>query len=92
MLDELTDAEHNYLKAMSTAMGDRPMVQSAEIAEKMGKTPAGLSRQRDSLLRLGIIAAPAHGFVMFAIPLLRQYVLKDLPARRNIIRALDWGV
>ena len=92
MLDELTVAEHDYLKAMSSAMGDRSMVKSAEIAEKMGKTSAGLSRQRDSLLRLGIIAAPAHGFVMFAIPLLRQYVLKDPPARRNIIRALDWGV
>ncbi len=92
MLDELTVAERDYLKAMSSAMGDRSMVKSAEIAEKMGKTSAGLSRQRDSLLRLGIIAAPAHGFVMFAIPLLRQYVLKDLPARRNIIRALDWGV
>lgn len=92
MLDELTNAEREYLTAMSKAMGDQPMVKTSAVADALGKNPSAVGKVRDSLLNLGIVAVPEYGSLMFAIPLLRQFVLKERGPERNIERALEWGL
>ena len=59
------------------------------MAEVLGKSPASLSRVRESLLRAGIVATPGRGEVMFNIPLLGNYLEKEPSKDRNVRIALE---
>lgn len=92
MFEELAASERRYLVAMSNAMGDRPMVKSADVAKAMDREPSSVGRSREKLLENGIIAVPEYGSLMFTIPLLRGFLRKERRTDRNVVRALEWGV
>ena len=92
ILDELTDAERAYLVAMSQAMGDEPMVRTGAVAKALGRDPRSVGKTRESLLHLGLVASPEYGSLVFAVPHLRQYVVRRPSSDRQATRALEWGL
>ena len=50
---------------------------TAEVSKRMGKTPKATSSYRRTLLQREVIQAPARGYVEFAVPLLREYLLEN---------------
>ena len=77
LLEERTDSENKYLKAMSEQLGDDRLAFTSDIAKSLGVTSNKLSKTRAHLIDNGIIAAPEHGKVMFCIPYLADYVKKE---------------
>ena len=77
LLDELPDAERKYLKAMSCCLNDDRLAPTSSVARKLGSSTSKLSRVRARLIDNGIIGAPERGYLMFCIPYLADYVLKD---------------
>jgi len=73
--DGATETERKYLFAMSELMdveGDR--VRSGDVARTLNRELSAVSPTRDALIRKGIIHAPDHGLLVFAIPGFKQYV------------------
>lgn len=96
LLDELSEAERSYLVAMGETIaskgGTATVVRSSEVAAALRKQPKQLSTVRDRLLGEGIIAVPEYGSLMFAVPYLRTYVLRQDGHARNVRLALERGV
>ena len=71
----VTEAERNYLFAMSDCMGgggDR--VRSGDVARALNRELSAVSPTRDALIRKGIVHAPEHGWLAFSIPGFQDYV------------------
>lgn len=47
---------------------------SAEVARRLGVTPDYAQQYRRRLLQAGVILAPAHGLLDFAVPYLADYL------------------
>ena len=77
LLDELSETERKYLVAMSKNLDGERMAFTSVVANALGKPQESLSRARAKLIGNGIIAAPERGKVMFCIPYLADYVLKE---------------
>ena len=77
LVDELNVTERQYLRAMSNSLNEQRLASSAAVSQLMGKPQSSLSRTRAKLIGSGIIAAPEHGSLMFCIPYLADFVLKD---------------
>ncbi len=88
MLDERTNEERRYLASMSKVLDEQREAKTADIAQELGKTPQQASRVRQSLLKCGIIIATGRGKVMFNVPYLREYIVKDPTpdANANLVR------
>ena len=89
LCDEMTSQELAYLRAMNEVLDERRVVRTSSVAKVLGKSPASLSRVRESLLRAGIVATPGRGEVMFNIPLLGNYLEKEPSKDRNVRIALE---
>lgn len=50
---------------------------TAEVSKRMGKAPKATGAYRRALLQREVIQAPARGYVEFAVPLLREYLLEN---------------
>lgn len=77
LLDAMSEGQRNYLAAASNVMDENHLASTGKIAEYMGKKNNGLTVYREALLNEGIITAPEHGKVRFAIPYLRTYVTRE---------------
>lgn len=70
-ISSLTAVEVAFLQAM--AVDDGPSA-TADIAERMGRTPVYVAQYRRRLLDKHIITAPAHGLVTLAMPGMREHL------------------
>ncbi len=77
LIDELPNGEKTYLVKMSESLKSDRLADTSEIASRAGVTQNKLSRQRAYLIDHGIIASPERGKVMFCIPYLADYVVKE---------------
>lgn len=77
LMDELPNAEKEYLLKMSECLSQDRLADTSDIARKFGVAQSKLTRQRAYLIDQGIIAAPERGKVMFCIPYLADYVQKE---------------
>lgn len=92
LVEELAPSERDYLRGMTHAMGDGNIASTSEVAKSAGRSQSQLSRARESLIRSGTILAPARGKVMFNVPYLRGYILREPYADPDVSRALEWNV
>ena len=73
-LHGLSANDRAYLKAMSQDNGPSS---TAEVAERMGKTPNYAATYRKRLLDACVIRETARGEVDFAVPFLREYLRRS---------------
>ncbi len=73
-----TPAEREFLRAMAGC--DGPPYSMAEVTHALGKKDQrSLSMRRDSLMSKGLIYAPKHGFVDYAVPGFADYLDRQDP-------------
>jgi hypothetical protein len=73
-----TPAERTFLYAMTTCQG--PPYSIADVTRMLGKKDQrSLSMRRNSLIRKGLIYAPAHGLVDYTVPHFAEYLLRQHP-------------
>ena len=77
LVEELPHTERDYLRAMAECLGDDRLASTSEVAQKLGVTQRHLSQARSRLMGNGIVAAPERGKVMFCIPYLADFVMKE---------------
>lgn len=73
-----TPSGRAYLSALS-AFGDAPC-ESAQVAERLGKTTAEVSVVRQSLIQLGLIYSPEYGKIAFTVPGMADFIQRNAPA------------
>ncbi len=76
-LDRLTPAERDYLRAMAE-LGPGPH-RSAEIARQLGLSTGDVGARRDKLIKKGMIYSQAHGETSFTVPLLDEFMRREVP-------------
>lgn len=92
LLDELSPKEREYLAALARSLDDKREARTAEVAMRLGREPGKVGYLRESLIRNGIVIASTHGKLMFNIPYLADYVLKDGGVNKNLQRLREWRV
>lgn len=73
--DRATPSERAYLTAMATD-GAGPSA-SKDIADRLGRTHAGLGRTRANLIHKGLVYAPEHGRVAFTVPAWADFIRRQ---------------
>ena len=71
----LSPRERDFLAAMAQ---DKEPVRQATIAKRMGVTGGYVSEYKRRLLEQGVIEEVSRGEVAFALPGLRDYVLREM--------------
>ncbi|MDR3363644.1 MAG: ATP-binding protein [Clostridiales Family XIII bacterium] len=74
--DRVTDAQKAYLRAMAVD-GDTES-STKDIANRLGQTHAALTSRRAELIGKGLIYPSRHGFVAFTVPLMADFVGRQL--------------
>jgi hypothetical protein len=64
--ERATPAEREYMRAMAM-LGDDP-VQTAQVAEELGRKPSSVSPARDNLIKKGLIYSSERGLIAFTVP------------------------
>ena len=64
--ERATPAERDYMRAMAQ-LGDDP-VQTAQVADELGRKPSSVSPARDSLIKKGLIYSSERGLIAFTVP------------------------
>lgn len=77
LLDELSEAEIDYLRTASTTLDGERLARTADIARQLGKTPQQLSRTREKLINYGYVASAGYGKLAFCVPYLADYVMRS---------------
>jgi len=75
-MDQTTDAERAYLKAMAS-LGSGPCG-SGEAAAAMGKTTGQAAPIRDSLIKKGLCYSPRYGVIAFTVPMLDRFIRRSM--------------
>jgi hypothetical protein len=70
--ERATPAEREYMRAMAT-LGDDP-VQTAQVADELGRKPSSVSPARDSLIKKGLIYSSERGLIAFTVPHFGRFV------------------
>ena len=70
--ERLTDKEIDYVKTMAS-IGEGPYLVS-DIRKHSKESTAALYKQRDGLIRKGMIFSPKYGYVDFTVPLFAQFL------------------
>ena len=92
LMAEVRNGEREFLNALAKALGEDRRARTGEVAEAQGKTTTEMSMTRKRLLEEKLIDAPAHGYVRFAVPYLREYLLKE-ESQSDASQLLDdWDV
>lgn len=73
--DRLAPTEQDYMRAMADTGEGEP--RSGAIAERLGKVPTSVSRTRDSLIKKGLVWAPAHGRLSFTVPGMAEFIRRQ---------------
>lgn len=70
----LTEKDFEYVRAMATlGTGPYPV---GRVSKAMGKSTAVAAKQRDSLIKKGLIYSPKFGFVDFSVPLFSDFLVR----------------
>jgi hypothetical protein len=64
--ERATPAEREYMRAMAT-LGDEP-VQTAAVADELGRKHSSVSPARDALIKKGLIYSSERGLIAFTVP------------------------
>src|ERR1700734_485670 len=64
--ERATPAERDYMRAMAQ-LGDDP-VQTAQVADELGRKPSSVSPARDGLIKKGLIYSSERGLIAFTVP------------------------
>lgn len=76
--DRCSPAEKAYMRALAElGPGNK---RSSDIADVLGKKVENISRIRASLIKKGMIFAPALGDVCFTVPMFDQFMLREVPS------------
>ncbi|CAN5731467.1 hypothetical protein BH24ACT4_BH24ACT4_26780 [soil metagenome] len=76
-IDKTTDAERDYLMAMTSLGGPGPY-RSGEVSAALGKKTTQTGPVRDSLIKRGLCYSPRHGELAFTVPMFDQFVRRAL--------------
>src|SRR6185312_9467827 len=79
--DRLAPGEKNFLRAMAE-LGPGTH-RTGDIAEKLGVKVTGLGPVRAKLLKKGMIYSPAHGEIVFTVPLFDEFMVRAIPEFRR---------
>lgn len=74
ILNPLSDNDKVFLLAMARCGG---IVNTSELQEKLGKKGPAIQPYRKRLLDAGVIEAPRRGELVFAVPYLAEFLLKE---------------
>ena len=74
ILNPLSDNDRIFLKALARCSGT---VTTANIQAMLGKNGPAIQPYRKRLIEAGVIEAPRRGELVFAVPYLSEYLLKD---------------
>jgi len=74
--DRCTPMEKNYMRAMAEINDPKP--RSGDIAAIMKKEVNQLGPLRQSLIKKGMIYSPAHGDIVFTVPLFSDYMKRTM--------------
>lgn len=74
-IDRLTNAEKEFVIAMSSLSGNSYKISS--IAEKLNKETKHLSLIRANIIKKGMIYSPSHGELAFTVPLFADYLQRN---------------
>lgn len=69
--DQATPAQQAFMAALAALGGEAAV---AQVAERLGRTSAGLGRVRADLLARGVLESPARGRVRFTLPGFARFV------------------
>ena len=75
--ERATPAEREYMRAMAM-LGDDP-VQTAAVADELGRKPSSVSPARDGLIKKGLIYSSERGLIAFTVPHFGKF-LRSQPA------------
>jgi hypothetical protein len=75
--ERATPAEREYMRAMAL-LGDDP-VQTAQVADELGRKPSSVSPARDNLIKKGLIYSSERGLIAFTVPHFGRF-LRTQPA------------
>jgi hypothetical protein len=75
--DRISGREMEFLRTMSGFPQGGPIATS-DIAREMNRSPSAISPIRASLVRKGIIYAPAYGGVAYTVPMFADYLKRTL--------------
>lgn len=75
--DRCTPAERRYMRALAE-LGPGTQ-RSGDVAEQLGVKVTSQGPVRNSLIKKGMIYAPAHGDMAFTVPLFDQYIKRVMP-------------
>jgi hypothetical protein len=75
--ERATPAEREYMRAMAM-LGDEP-VQTAQVADELGRKPSSVSPARDNLIKKGLIYSSERGLIAFTVPHFGRF-LRTQPA------------
>jgi hypothetical protein len=64
--ERATPTEREYMRAMAM-LGDEP-VQTALVADELGRKPSSVSPARDGLIKKGLIYSSERGLIAFTVP------------------------
>lgn len=92
LLDELSEGERGYLRAMAETADEAFVSRSGDVAEAMQRTTQQANSWRQGLIDKGVIVSAGHGLVRFAIPYLRAYMGKPTEEEANLEQLEAWGV
>jgi hypothetical protein len=74
--ERATPAEREYLRAMADLSdGDDAGVNTARVAEHLGRKPSSLSPARDSLIKKGLVYSAERGRIAFTVPHFGRFLL-----------------
>lgn len=66
------------------------MARTADIARELGRAQNSLSQAREYLLENGIVYSPRRGQLIFLVPYLADYLLRDKPEEETPSMAELW--
>ena len=75
--ERLTPSEKNFLRAMAELGQDAH--RTGDIAEILGVKVTSLGPVRAKLINKGMIYSPAHGDLVFTVPLFRDFMIRTIP-------------
>ncbi|MFD0201221.1 MULTISPECIES: ATP-binding protein [Saccharothrix] len=74
--ERATPAEREYLRAMAERTdGKDAGVNTAQVAEHLGRKPSSLSPARDSLIKKGLVYSAERGQIAFTVPHFGRFLL-----------------
>ncbi|CCH35584.1 ATP-binding protein [Actinosynnema sp. NPDC047251] len=74
--ERATPAEREYLRSMAELTdGKDAGVNTAQVAEQLGRKPSSLSPARDSLIKKGLVYSAERGQIAFTVPHFGRFLL-----------------